>query len=161
MEIIERAAAQAAGLKVYFTGRPCVNGHVAKRYATSGACADCIRQSQDAIRAAYAASPGQAAVRARYAEAGTFAREVVPVRLRVPLSTFPSLQSIAAAMLRARFPAMADSDLTCAPQPTGQAGGTAMLRFLVHSADEPILRTMADNECRRYSAASLATAGAA
>jgi hypothetical protein len=32
----------AAGLKRFFNGRTCCRGHVAERYASSGACVECI-----------------------------------------------------------------------------------------------------------------------
>jgi hypothetical protein len=43
MEIISRSQAKAAGLKFYFTGKPCKNGHIAERYA-AGRCVLCTRQ---------------------------------------------------------------------------------------------------------------------
>lgn len=39
--IIGRAEAKARGLKTYFTGEPCANGHVSERRADSGNCCDC------------------------------------------------------------------------------------------------------------------------
>lgn len=38
--VISKAAARAAGLKRYFTGKPCGRGHVAERYV-SGHCVSC------------------------------------------------------------------------------------------------------------------------
>lgn len=43
MEIISRSQAKAAGLKYYFTGKPCKNGHIAERYV-AGRCVLCTRQ---------------------------------------------------------------------------------------------------------------------
>ena len=37
------SAAQAAGLKRFFTGRPCRQGHIAERYAASGECYECAK----------------------------------------------------------------------------------------------------------------------
>ncbi len=37
----ERAAAKLAGERHYFTGIPCRNGHIAKRYTSSGMCFIC------------------------------------------------------------------------------------------------------------------------
>lgn len=37
----ERAAAKLAGEKFYFTGRPCLHGHIAERETVSGACTVC------------------------------------------------------------------------------------------------------------------------
>lgn len=41
MEIISRKAAKAAGLKLYFTGKPCVYGHIAERRTSCGYCRAC------------------------------------------------------------------------------------------------------------------------
>ena len=38
-----RKEAQAAGAKFYFTGEPCVRGHIALR-KTKGACLECVRE---------------------------------------------------------------------------------------------------------------------
>lgn len=38
MEIITRADAKAAGLKWYFTGKPCKHGHITERYVTGNCC---------------------------------------------------------------------------------------------------------------------------
>jgi 5-methylcytosine-specific restriction endonuclease McrA len=36
-----RAEAKAIGLKTYFTGKPCKNGHVAERFTGCGSCVEC------------------------------------------------------------------------------------------------------------------------
>jgi hypothetical protein len=41
MEVISREAAKAAGLKFFFTGKPCRNGHDVERYVSTGKCLDC------------------------------------------------------------------------------------------------------------------------
>jgi hypothetical protein len=46
MEVISREAAKAAGLKFFFTGKPCRNGHIAERYMTGWACVECSREYQ-------------------------------------------------------------------------------------------------------------------
>ena len=43
-KIVTRAAAKAAGLKRYFTGKPCVRGHTTERYAAGG-CVECHREN--------------------------------------------------------------------------------------------------------------------
>lgn len=40
-EQITRAVARAQGLAHYFTGKPCINGHLSKRYASYGGCFQC------------------------------------------------------------------------------------------------------------------------
>jgi hypothetical protein len=42
--IISRKEAKARGLTHYFTGKPCNNGHIAKRYASDRHCFDCERE---------------------------------------------------------------------------------------------------------------------
>jgi hypothetical protein len=39
-----RSQAKAQGLKRYFTGEPCRNGHVVERYVSNGACVECLRE---------------------------------------------------------------------------------------------------------------------
>ena len=38
----ERASAKLAGEKFYFTGKPCKNGHISKRYTDRGTCVQCM-----------------------------------------------------------------------------------------------------------------------
>ena len=42
----ERAAAKKAGMKQYFTGRPCKQGHVAYRCTANGTCNECASITQ-------------------------------------------------------------------------------------------------------------------
>lgn len=51
MEIITREAARAAGLKRFFTGKPCRHGHVAERYVSGTACVECAAQHDKRLRA--------------------------------------------------------------------------------------------------------------
>lgn len=43
-----RADALRLGVKAYWTGRPCVRGHLARRYASSGTCAGCVSDAYQA-----------------------------------------------------------------------------------------------------------------
>ena len=43
-QITSRAQAKAAGLKTYFTGNPCPQGHIANRKTKSGTCVECCNQ---------------------------------------------------------------------------------------------------------------------
>lgn len=43
METISRDDARRAGLKHYFTGQPCVHGHVDKRLVSNNGCMECTR----------------------------------------------------------------------------------------------------------------------
>jgi len=42
-KIVSRCEARAAGLKRYFTGKPCKHGHVAERWTARGVCYECLR----------------------------------------------------------------------------------------------------------------------
>lgn len=49
MDIISRKTAKAAGLKYYFTGKPCKRGHIDKRFVSSFWCMQCAREKALAI----------------------------------------------------------------------------------------------------------------
>jgi 5-methylcytosine-specific restriction endonuclease McrA len=51
-QIISRDAARAQGLKRYFTGAPCRNGHVAERYVCDTRCVECEIKRKRIRRAA-------------------------------------------------------------------------------------------------------------
>lgn len=44
MTIVDKKEAEMLGLKCYFTGRPCKQGHVADRYVSSRNCVVCVEQ---------------------------------------------------------------------------------------------------------------------
>jgi len=44
MEIIGRKAAKAAGLKTYFTGKPCKSGHMEPRWVSCRVCVQCEKR---------------------------------------------------------------------------------------------------------------------
>lgn len=41
MQKITRKEALSKNIKFYFTGKPCINGHISKRYSKSGKCYKC------------------------------------------------------------------------------------------------------------------------
>lgn len=43
MQKISRSQAISAGLSRYFTGMPCLHGHIDERYTANGVCAECVR----------------------------------------------------------------------------------------------------------------------
>ena len=54
LEIIPKETANAAGLKHYFTGHRCENGHVARRYLATDRCVVCeLERNQEPHRRAY------------------------------------------------------------------------------------------------------------
>lgn len=46
MEIITRKAAHDSAMVHYFTGAPCIRGHVAPRYVITGNCVECNRTAR-------------------------------------------------------------------------------------------------------------------
>lgn len=45
MEIISRKEAKASGLKWYFTGKPCIRGHISRRQTAGGSCSACAAEN--------------------------------------------------------------------------------------------------------------------
>lgn len=52
MDIITRREAKARGLRAFFTGRPCIRGHVSPRSVSTGHCNRCRADAQEARRQA-------------------------------------------------------------------------------------------------------------
>ena len=44
MEIITRKEAKEQGLTHYYTGKPCSQGHISKRYVSAGKCYQCVKE---------------------------------------------------------------------------------------------------------------------
>lgn len=150
-EHIERAAAKQAGLRHYYTGRECTNGHVAPRYVQSGACSACIAASVASARAAYAVEHAEP----RRLQRDEYSRSVCVHPVRLPLAMVPTVRAIVSGMLAARFPLLqADGrvDLDPSPRIGAVSGGTAVVRFLLHRDDVPVLTVMADDACRGMAA---------
>jgi len=49
-KIITRQQAIDKGVLVYFTGKPCLNGHIVNRYTLNGACIECLRVARNEKR---------------------------------------------------------------------------------------------------------------
>lgn len=45
-QVISRKDARARGLRRYFTGKPCKQGHLCERFVLNGDCTDCNKQKQ-------------------------------------------------------------------------------------------------------------------
>jgi len=52
-QVISREAAHMQGLKRYYTATPCVKGHDAQRYVSTGGCVDCLTKQFKFRRSAY------------------------------------------------------------------------------------------------------------
>lgn len=46
MEKITRMDAAKSQLRRYFTGKPCVRGHISERYTLNGDCIQCVSERQ-------------------------------------------------------------------------------------------------------------------
>jgi hypothetical protein len=151
MQILSRSDAIAQQRRLYFTGKPCRNGHVAPRYVQSCTCRECIGASVSRQRGGLA--DPQRDARATYRERTSL------IRLRLPLHSLPAVRSIAAGLLASRFPGLAADGRTVfdvEPSPVRKAGGTAMCRFRVHEDDAATLAAIARAECDQFSASNLA-----
>lgn len=49
-QIVTRKEAREKGLKKYFTGSICVNGHIAERLTISGSCFECCKENTRKMR---------------------------------------------------------------------------------------------------------------
>jgi len=75
MRVISRATARKRGLKRYFTGKPCLRGHIEQRLVSSKGCCGCQREYQRsesglAVRKKYNASEKGLAVKRKYEASG-------------------------------------------------------------------------------------------
>lgn len=131
MNIICRKDAKEKGIKTYFTGQPCKNGHVAYRYTQSGTCSECINGDHKRV-----ADPEAAARRAARAE-------LVQARFRlfdVDRDTFAASVWALAVM---RYPVLTPADVDPHLVATNKASGTGMYAFYCHSDDVGALRVLA------------------
>jgi 5-methylcytosine-specific restriction endonuclease McrA len=78
-EVVSKAVAKAAGLSLYFTGKPCQRGHVAARRTSCGVCVECSKLHNAAY---YARDPQAAQKRARVWEAANADRVKEQARAR-------------------------------------------------------------------------------
>ena len=80
--IVKRSDAKAIGLKYYFTGNPCIKGHVDKRQTSNGICHSCrVEKNREYMRALAISDPER--VRATNAIASTTYRKVNKEKVRI------------------------------------------------------------------------------
>jgi hypothetical protein len=149
-EISDRAAATAAGLPRYFTGRPCPNGHTADRYTRSSACVECVSANVARARADYAKDQGEP----REAQRRAYALDVQSVPVLLPAATLEPVAGIVAALLVARYPLLQEdrrynfgTDRVCT-RAADQGGGILRAWFNAHRDDAATVRTLATNAMR-------------
>ena len=64
LSAVSREAAKNAGYKRYFTGVPCMRGHVSERHVTNTRCVECHREKASQVRASDPARKVRAEVKA-------------------------------------------------------------------------------------------------
>lgn len=134
MEIKSRAEAKKASEKTYFTGKPCQNGHTAKRYTQSGSCAGCIRDHNAPIHDATKDARRAAAV------------NLVQVKIRCFDADLEFIKATAWAFGIARYPELMMGDVYPGLLPVGDTGGGQALRkYNVHPDDIEPLRKAAND----------------
>lgn len=74
MKVISRAEAKRLGLKRFFTGKPCIRGHVAERVVSNKACVECAAIRDRAYKNANRELLREQA-KARYANGADYRRE--------------------------------------------------------------------------------------
>lgn len=134
MDVIERDIAKATGAIKYFTGRPCVNGHVAPRYTQSGTCSECIKGAAAGVRSEKDMSP----------EIAVFISNLAEINLRAEEKNAGMLRDCAAALCVSRCPGLRPDQVKAKWYPANPAGNTALYRVKVHPDDIRVMREMAD-----------------
>ena len=132
MEITTRAYAREKGLKSYFTGQACKNGHLTYRYTQSGSCAACIRTTN--------AAPADPSEIERKAAISTLAQ----MRFRAFDSDIGKLTEAAWALAAMRIPSIRLCDITPRAMPTFRTSGTAMYPLYCHRDDIDTLQKIAN-----------------
>jgi len=133
MEIITRQEARQRGLKTYFTGVACKNGHVSSRYVQSGTCSACIKASNSPVD-----DPNVEARREAKAQ-------LVQVKVRLFDVDLEVFKAAAYAIALARFPVLQVGDVFPGLLPLDKESGTALYKFNCHEGDISQLREIAES----------------
>lgn len=80
MQILTRADAYRLGLKKFYTGHPCRNGHIAERYVSTKGCIECLRgaPAEALTKLTFMVDPRDADTLKEYADALITARALTP-----------------------------------------------------------------------------------
>lgn len=133
-----RAEALNMGVAKYFTGRPCLRGHVADRYALNSGCVECMRRNNIAVREKTNAEPDPRR---------DSLEELAQVGMRLFHEDVPKFSELAVAMALARFPALTRADVVRKTPATGVAAGTGFYPYRAHPDDVQMLRDVAAAYC--------------
>lgn len=131
MEILSRPEARQRGLKTYFTGKPCKNGHNSYRYTQSGTCAQCVKNANGTM-----SDPASDARK----EAKAL---LVQVRVRAFDDDRDNIAAAAWALAVMRFPILTQADVDPRLLPGDRTAGTGLYAFYCHEADVGTLRAIA------------------
>ncbi len=138
-----RKEAIAEGLKKYFTGEACRNGHVSPRYTQSGSCCECINGSDGASR-----KQVQAAAQVNR-DLAAITREVAAsltdYAYRVAMADVHLLKATAAALVDLRYPGFGERQSHSSRAPKNPVSGTCMYFVRVHPEDINQLQAFANS----------------
>lgn len=157
MQISKRSDADLAGLDKYFTGKPCIRGHFAERYTSSGACSQCVIDAAAKTREAVAGAPTvrrrqkdeengdklAAFIDARNAYDNA-ANKLIEVRIRAYGTDIALLRETVVALGKARYPMLREAEFLPVGKPTDAAGGTGLYRFRCDVGDLDLVRATAN-----------------
>lgn len=122
-----RRDAMSKGETTYFTGKTCIHGHVAYRYASSGACSTCVLNNASSARQSL--QPPE---------------ELIPLRLRVVPVDAATLLDTAVAMTQRRHPDVSRGQILGKTGGVGikPEGGTLLYIVNVDAADAQLIKEM-------------------
>lgn len=137
MEILTRQQAFTLGRSKYYTGKPCVHGHISERYTASGACAACVSVAAASHRANFVPEDGR--------KARTLAKaQLEPIRLRIHDDEVETILGYCVAVTHARFPAVKYEDVVPRRgRPVSVALGSRLYTVNVHPDDAFGFRALA------------------
>ena len=139
-----RKLALAAGVKKYFTGEPCRHGHIAYRYAQSGACSECIGVAGESKAAAPgendAANPPPKVKQSARAAA---LEQLVTVAVRSTPETVSAIRNLASGLVTMRFPELNRADAWSPKAGTDYQAGRCQYKFNIHPDDIQFIRDQA------------------
>lgn len=138
MELISRAEAKRQGLKQYFTGEQCKNGHVAFRYTQSGTCSGCLRAA------------GSVTDTAEYVLRRQATDQLVQVKFRLFREDVELFAASAHAFGVMRFPILRKVDIYPGLLPLDSCANTGLYKFNCHADDIAPLRELAVELCKAH-----------
>lgn len=139
MDILTRPEAREKGLKTYYTGKPCRNGHDSYRYTQSGTCAQCVKAANNVV-----VDP-VAAVRKAAKE------RMLMVKIRGFMEDRDALAAAAYCLAATHEPQLTQGDVDPRLLPQGkEPAGTALFSFMCFDEDVGTLRQIADGMLKAH-----------